>query len=123
MRSFGTELILDLHGCNVEKFSRENIEEFLDCLCKFIDMEKIAAHFWEYEGDPGLSEDEPLHSKGISVVQFIKTSSIVLHTVDEGAAVFLNIFSCKSFRWEITVHFVKDWFDGEITNNVFIMRP
>lgn len=122
MRPFGLELVLDLHGCDVSKFTKDSIIEFLNGLCVLIDMEQVATYFWDYEGDASLSEDEPLHSKGISVAQFIKTSSIVLHTIDDFGKFYINVFSCKRFDGYKASKFIENWFDGKIFNCVLIER-
>ena len=36
---YGHELILDLHGCDGQKFTRQDIERFCESLCELIDME------------------------------------------------------------------------------------
>ena len=92
---YGIELILDLHGCDVVKFTRPSITEYFEKLCVLIDMQREDLHFWD---DVGLSEEDKQtspHTQGTSAVQFILTSSIVIHTLDQLQAVYINIFSCK----------------------------
>ena len=94
---YGKELIIDLHDCDVSKFNRKDIEKFLIELCDdVIDMERADLNWWDYENDPEEYEKAPPHLKGISCVQFITTSSIVIHTLEIGDA-YINIFSCKDF--------------------------
>ena len=47
---YGTELVLDLHGCNVEKFNRKEIESFFQELCDLIEVERCDLHFWDDVG-------------------------------------------------------------------------
>ncbi len=66
-------------------------------------------------------ETEP-HLKGITAIQFIKTSNITIHTLDLLKSVYLNIFSCKDFDPEIVKQFTEEWFKGKIVNNHVIER-
>ena len=65
MKNFGKELILDLHECDVNRFTRENIDMFFIDLCKQIDMERGERYWWDYEGEPEEYEKAPEHLKGI----------------------------------------------------------
>jgi len=114
--AYGQELILDIHHCDPITFNRESITEFFDQLCRMIDMEKGDLHFWD---DVGVPEDEcqtDPHTKGTSAVQFIITSSIVIHTLDLLGTVHLNLFSCKDFDSLEVEEFTRVWFDGEVVN-------
>src|ERR1700730_10757658 len=97
MDAYGRELLLDLHGCDPTRFSRSAIEEFCTQLCKLIDMESCDLHFWDDLGVPGEEQQTHPKTKGTSAVQFILTSTIVIHTLDLMKAVYVNIFSCKEF--------------------------
>jgi len=121
-KPYGYELILDLHGCNPGTFNRPSIEIFFEKLCKKIDMTQCDLHFWD---DVGVAPDEQQtspHTKGTSAVQFILTSTIVIHTLDLMGAVYINVFSCKEFTPDIVKQFSKEWFNGTIVNNHFIER-
>lgn len=122
MKPYGYELIIDLHECNPEKFNRKDIDKFLDTLCKLIDMEKEDLHFWDYDGEEEEYKKAPDHLKGTSAVQFIKTSTIVIHTLDILKRVYINIFSCKIFTPVDTRDFVRDYFDGKVIKWNFIER-
>jgi len=119
---YGKELILDLHNCNSSTFSRKSIEKFLKQLCKLISMKREDIYFWDYEGFPEEYNKAPDHLKGTSCVQFIKTSTIVIHTLDILKKVFINIFSCKEFNIEDTTNFVVSWFGGEVIQMHLIER-
>lgn len=112
---YGKELILDLHECDVSKFNRKDIEAFLVELCDdVIDMERADLHWWDYEDDPEYYAVAPPHLKGTSCVQFIMTSTIVIHTLEDLKKAFINIFSCKDFDAEKTASFTAKFFGGEI---------
>jgi len=105
---YGKELIVDLHGC-VLPCTRTRIQSFMEQLCKLINMEREDLHFWDYEGDQEAYDAAEDHLKGISAVQFIKTSSIVIHTIDVQRKVFLNIFSCKDFETQMVLDFCSEY--------------
>ena len=107
---YGYELILDLHGCNPKIFTRLSIEEFFEKLCKQINMTRCDLHFWDDVGIPPEEQQTSPHTKGTSAVQFILTSTIVIHTLDLTGAVYVNIFSCKEFDKKKAEIFSKEWF-------------
>lgn len=121
--AYGQELILDLHGCDVSRFTRHGIERFCAELCELIDMERCDLYFWD---DVGVPEDErQTHpkTKGTSAVQFILTSTIVIHTLDLMKAAYVNIFSCKEFDTKEAAKFTAKWFGStDWTANVVIRR-
>jgi len=120
--SYGHELILDLHDCNPATFTREHLDRFFTELCDLIDMEKCEVHYWD---DVGVAEDEQQTSprtKGTSAVCFILTSTIVVHTLDLLEAVYINIFSCKSFDPDAAAEFTQKWFEAESCERSFINR-
>jgi len=113
MKKYGKELILDLHGCNVSTFNRNSLRGYFKAICQEIDMTRCKLVFWD---DVGVSEEEKQtspHTKGTSAVQFILTSSIVIHTLDLLGAVYVNIFSCKDFDADKARQFTKEWFEAK----------
>lgn len=119
---YGFELIMDLHGCDVSKFNRTSLDNYFEKLCKAIDMVKCARYFWD---DVGVSPEERQtspHTKGTSAVQFILTSNIVIHTLDELGAVYVNIFSCKPFNREVAEQLTREWFVANKCTTHFIER-
>ncbi len=122
MKTYGKELILDLHNCNSEKFNRRDIEEYFTILCAKIDMEKCELFFWDDVDVPEEEKQTEPHLKGTSAVQFIMTSNITIHTLDDLGKVYLNIFSCKDFKSSIVEEFSEIFFEGEIVNTTDIVR-
>lgn len=110
---YGEELILDLYGCNVKKFTREVIALFMENLCFEIDMTPATLHFWDFEDEPEEYEKAPNHLAGITAVQFIETSNIIIHTLDKLEECYVNIFSCKPFDQCKAKRFVEKFFDAE----------
>ncbi len=119
---YGKELILDLHECNPEKFSRKALKKFLKHLCRKIEMKRCQLHFWDYKGCPDEYAAAPDHLKGVSCIQFISTSNITIHTLDVLQKVFLNIFSCKPFDAETAAAFSAAYFEGEIATKQVVER-
>lgn len=119
---YGYELILDIHGCDPGTFNRVSIKDFFKQLCKKIDMTQCELHFWDDVGVAPEEQQTSPHTKGTSAVQFILTSTIVIHTLDLLEKVYINIFSCKEFNSEIVKQFSEEWFKGTIVNNHFIER-
>ena len=107
---YGIELILDLHDCDKSKFTRDSITEYFERLCVLIDMQREALHFWDDEGVPEEDKQTSPHTQGTSAVQFILTSSIVIHTLDQPRAVYINIFSCKEYDPIVAEKFSVEWF-------------
>ena len=107
---YGIELILDLHGCDVSTFTRESITQYFERLCVLIDMKRETLHFWDDEGVPEEEKQTSPHTQGTSAIQFILTSSIVIHTLDQLSAVYINIFSCKEYNPKLAEEFSVKWF-------------
>lgn len=118
---YGKELILDLHNCNTNLFTRQSLEIFLKELCDLINMERCDLHVWEYENQKEREKAEP-HLAGVSAVQFIKTSDIVIHTLDKLKKVYLNIFTCKDFDYTVAEKFCEKYFDGNIVSSTLLRR-
>ncbi len=121
-KPYGFELIMDLHGCNGSRFNRESLDEYFGKLCKAIDMKKCERYFWDDVGLPEEEKQTSPHTKGTSAVQFILTSTIVVHTLDLLKVVYVNIFSCKSFDEKAAEQITKEWFGAKESRTHFIER-
>lgn len=119
---YGSELIIDLHECDVSTFTRDSLKKYFTKLCKAIDMERCELHFWDDVGVPPEERQTLPHTKGTSAVQFILTSTIVVHTLDLLKAVYVNIFSCKPFDRNVAEELTKEWFSAEKCTAHFIER-
>lgn len=119
---YGKELILDLAECDSSTFTRESIGNYFDELCELIDMEPEDRHFWD---DVGVPEDEKQtnpKTKGTSAVQFILTSTIVIHTLELTKTAYVNIFSCKDFDTVKALEFTVKWFGARICGDTVVIR-
>jgi len=120
---YGQELILDLHNCDTSLFNRDDLTRFFRLLCGRIDMQPEDLHFWDDVGVPLEERETEPHTKGTSAVQFILTSTIVVHTLDLLRKVFINIFSCKPFDAGDAEAFCVEFFKAEsVANSVVIER-
>lgn len=118
----GPEMILDLVDCDVSTFTKESLEKFFIELCDVIDMTRTELHMWEYFEDPTKPAEEFEELKGISAVQFIKTSSILVHTFDSLNKISINLYSCKPFNTLVARKFCEDYFKGTPIQFVNIQR-
>lgn len=109
---YGQELILDLHGCNSSKFTRRDMERYFEELCDLIDMERCDLYFWDDVGVPEEERQTDSKTKGTSAVQFILTSTIVIHTLDLMKVAYVNIFACKDFDTDEAAEFTAKWFSS-----------
>lgn len=110
-------MFADLYKCDVSRFTRHHVRKFMNELCVFIDMEPVRLHIWDYDNKEERAA-APVHLAGISAVQFIVTSTIILHTLDKLEAAYLNVFSCKDFGHGVTGYidvakFAKDYFRAQ----------
>lgn len=119
---YGYSSVLDVVACDPATFTRQCIEQFLIALCEAIDMEREDLHFWDYEDDPEGYAAAPAHLRGTSAVQFIKTSSIVIHTLDDLGVVFIDLFSCKRYKPHVVNEVVEDYFGGRVRSSETFTR-
>lgn len=121
-KCYGYELIIDLKDCEISFFTRDHLKKFCVSLCKLIDMTPADIYFWDYDGDEKAKENAPAHLAGTTVVQFIETSDIRIHTLDKLRVAFINIFSCKSFNYDSATEFAVRYFGGKTMNTSVIVR-
>lgn len=115
-KRYGVELILDLHGCDISTFTKENLGRFFVELCDLIEMKRHGEPMYWFD-----DSDIP-HLRGVSGIQFIETSDVVVHCLDILEAVYLNLFSCKEFDPHVAEAFIKDFFGAKESTMTFIDR-
>lgn len=105
---YGMELIIELFGCDLGIItSKEKIQEFIDQICREINMEKYgSARIKRFPGGD-------LWGVGYSFLQFLTTSSITGHFIDKGGIAFLNIFSCKQYDDKKAAKFSEKFFGAK----------
>jgi len=122
---YGLEIIVDLVQCDAATFTRPNINDYFEELCQLIKMKPQERHFWDYEGcSPEEIEEARKDPRtfGISAVQFVLPSSIVIHTLPLLRACYVNIFSCRPFDVMTAVGFTTEFFGGIVENSHAIER-
>ena len=107
---YGMELVADLHDCNHTLFTRLGLTEFFELFCALLDMKRGPLHFWDYKGADRMKSRAPPHLKGTTAVQFIYTSNITVHTLDDLRRVYLNVFSCREFDAHRALGFCNQYF-------------
>ena len=122
MKSYGKELILDLHECDASTFTRKNIRAFFKGLCKRIEMEPATRYWWDDLYTPTNEKETEPHLVGTSAVQFIKTSNITIHTLDIMRRLYLNVFSCKDFDADAAIRVSQIYFRGIVVSSHVIER-
>ena len=122
-KNYGKEVIIDLHEVqNVHLFTRKDLTVFFVELCDLLDMEGCDLYFWDYVGEEAEYRKAPIHLRGTSAIQFISTSNITVHTLDDMKRVYLNIFSCKEFNGMAVRDFCKTYFDGKVITYKVVNR-
>ena len=114
---FGKELILDLHDCQ-RPFDRATIHQFFIDLCRLIKMRREKIAWWDYP-ETGKDYDK---LRGLSAVQFIRTSSITVHALDASHRLYVNVFSCKPFSASKAAAFTAAYFQGKIVGRKVVKR-
>ena len=117
-KTFGYELIFDLHGCQDKESlrSKKRLQDFVDKLCKLLKMKKFGKTLI-----PHFGHDNEITS-GYSLLQFIETSSITGHFSEGMDAVYLNVFSCKPYNVGAAKKFVKDFFKPKKMKVRYLVR-
>ena len=106
MKVYGHQVCFDV--ANVPfVVNRQWIQEFMSTLVKFLGMEAGPLYFWDYVDDDEAYKVAPSHLKGTSAVQFISTSSIVLHSLDDLRTMHIDIFTCGELDAEQAKSFVE----------------
>lgn len=114
---FGYVLMMDLRDCDLSVMrSKKKLKQYVDELCRMIDMKKYGKAFISYFG-----LQKP-HTKGYSLMQFIETSSITGHFSEHWRISYIDIFSCKPFDHCVAKRFTKEFFRAGRVKARFIVR-
>ena len=105
-KSWGLSAMVDLYGCDPEKIkSFSEIERFVIELCDLIDMKRY--------GKAMIERFAEGYYEGVSLLQFIETSSITAHFDEQENRAFIDIFSCKYFQPAKAADFCKEFFKAQ----------
>lgn len=120
---YGEEVLIDLANADISRFNRKDLDIFLDTLCLgVLHVRPQARHFWDDVGvEPEDCQTDP-KTKGTTVVQFLLTSNITIHTLDLLGAVYINIFVCREFDIEGAIAYSKKFFSADIVKTTVVQR-
>lgn len=113
--AYGREVILDVTAASSSSFTRRRIEEFLVDLCGQLRLERADLHFWDYD-DPAERDAAPSHLRGVSAVQFVTTSTVVVHTLDDSRQVLINVFGCGEVDSAVVERVAVGHFGGRVAS-------
>jgi len=119
--SYGREVLVDVVNADEAMFSRQNIENFMISLCEALRLERADLHFWDYDTEEERA-GAPTHLRGVSAVQFVTTSSIVVHTLDDTQQVLVNVFGCGEIDVAVVERETIRYFSGRVSNMHSIER-
>jgi len=113
--SWGYHLLINAGGCDpVALRSKETIAAFAKALVKRIDMVAF--------GEPMIVRFGDGNKMGYSLVQLIETSNISGHFVEETNDIYLDIFSCKSFKVFDAMAVFNEFFNPVTVEKKFVVR-
>jgi S-adenosylmethionine/arginine decarboxylase-like enzyme len=105
-RLFGTELLLDLGGCDPAIINDpRRLADYTVQLIKLIDMEAY--------GDPDVVEFGKGKLRGWTLIQKMTTSNITIHAWPDAAGALINVHSCRPYDTAAATEFTRKYFDVE----------
>lgn len=111
---YGKHMMLTAVSCNENLLDLEKIGVFMKRLVKEIDMVAF--------GEPVIARFGDGIEIGISAVQLIQTSAIVIHTNDGAKDMYLDVFSCKWFDESVVKETVQKFFDPGAMSEQIVLR-
>ncbi|MCC7429887.1 S-adenosylmethionine decarboxylase [bacterium] len=111
---YGKHMMLTAVSCNENLLDLEKIGVFMKRLVKEIDMVAF--------GEPVIARFGDGIEIGISAVQLIQTSAIVIHTNDGARDMYLDVFSCKWFDESVVKETVQKFFDPGAMSEQIVLR-
>ncbi len=114
--AWGMLASIDLSGCDNKLIqSPKAIKKFVAELIEKINMKPYGSTHLKKFGEGSL--------EGYSAMQFIETSSVVLHLDDKtGDRGFIDIFSCKFFDPSLAEEFAKKYFKAKKSRSKILLR-
>ena len=122
--NYGQEMVIDIHEVPDEFFTKKNVRQYAEKLCDEIDMKRGPIYVWGKESELHThpTGEGAIKADGLSCIQFLYSSSIVIHALDEIKKVFVNIFSWNQFDVEKARKFTEEHIGGKIINVHNIVR-
>ena len=113
-------MIIDLGNVDISKYRSKHIKKYASTLCDKIGMKKGPLRLWGNDKDLGTMHNPK--ADGISCIQFLYSSSILIHAIDELGKIFINVFSCERFDEKIVREFTLEYFGGTIVREHNLIR-
>ncbi len=105
-KPWGLTVSIDLKNCNKNKMiDAEYIKQFVKDLCELIEMKRFGETTVVNFG----TEERVA---GFSMTQLIETSLISAHFANASRAIYLDVFSCKTFPPYQVAEFAKERFES-----------
>ena len=120
--AYGMELVMDLYGCDPTTFTRDSLGAYFDEVCALIGVIPEQRHFWDDLNVAPADRQTNPKTQGTSGVQFIITSTVVVHTLDQLRQVFVNVFSCKVFDQSPVIGYTLKHFSAACMEPHVIIR-
>jgi len=112
---WGKSLSISLFNCNHKTLtSPRAIKTFVKTITKKIHMKAHGPCYIERFGSGKL--------EGYSAMQFIETSTVVVHCDDVGNRAFIDVFSCKTFDEKKAKAFAVNYFQAQSAKAVTLDR-
>ena len=111
---WGKLAIINLYECSERIKNKKKIKEFIQILCRIMNMKKAGPVKVKRFGKGKL--------EGYSAFQFIETSSIVCHFDETQNRAFIDIFSCRNFDAQKAENFAKKFFKAKKTKLRILTR-
>ena len=103
---FGFSSVIDFGVPNEEQaLNKEYIREFIIDLISVIDMQIYDNHLYV---EKWAAKNAP-ETFGVSAICFLTTSSLSLHTTEEGK-IMIDLFSCKDYQLDPIKAIIRDYF-------------
>ncbi len=112
---WGYHLIYNAYGCDLSAITdKDVIAGFSKTLVNAIKMEAYGEPqvVWFGKGD----------LEGYTLIQLIETSNIAAHFCNKGGEAYIDIFSCAEFDPEVAIAVIKDYFNPQSFNTLFVQR-
>lgn len=113
-KHYGQHMMVTALGCNEALLSIEKLYEFLQQLADDIDMVRY--------GPPIVARFGKGHETGCSGVQLIETSQISFHSNDNHRDIYLDVFSCKSFKESTVTQLLEQYFSPSSITSEMVYR-
>jgi S-adenosylmethionine/arginine decarboxylase-like enzyme len=113
-KHYGQHMMVTALGCNEALLSIEKLYEFLQQLADDIDMVRY--------GPPIVARFGKGHETGCSGVQLIETSQISFHSNDNHRDIYLDVFSCKSFKESTVTQLLAQYFSPSSITSEMVYR-